>query len=151
MFGCMDAVCSELISGAKDKNLPVRGPVRLPVKTLRVTTRKSPCGEGESSAVCAPFGLGFHLWAALAKERHRDELASSTGFSVSAWCDALQGPTPGTDLSCAFTSASSTCTRQATSSSKSHPSTSTLALKSKSPCQTAERPRDRALCVKASV
>eukprot|EP00920_Eleutheroschizon_duboscqi_P018167 GHVT01043393.1.p1 GENE.GHVT01043393.1~~GHVT01043393.1.p1 ORF type:complete len:126 (+),score=22.52 GHVT01043393.1:752-1129(+) len=41
------SVSSELIMGAKEKNLEVTGPVRMPVKTLRITTRKSPCGEGE--------------------------------------------------------------------------------------------------------
>lgn len=27
-------------------NLKVKGPIRLPTKTLSITTRKSPCGEG---------------------------------------------------------------------------------------------------------
>lgn len=29
--------------------MPVSGPVRLPTKTLRITTRKSPCGEGTNT------------------------------------------------------------------------------------------------------
>ena len=33
----------------KDKRLKVKGPVRLPTKTLRITTRKSPCGEGTNT------------------------------------------------------------------------------------------------------
>ncbi|ETW27135.1 40S ribosomal protein S20 [Plasmodium falciparum FCH/4] len=37
------------MKGAKEKNLNVSGPVRLPVKTLRITTRKSPCGEGTNT------------------------------------------------------------------------------------------------------
>lgn len=45
----IERVCSELVNGAKEKNLQVSGPVRLPVKTLRVTTRKSPCGEGTNT------------------------------------------------------------------------------------------------------
>jgi small subunit ribosomal protein S20e len=40
------AVCSDLIRGAKEKRLKVKGPVRMPTKVLRITTRKSPCGEG---------------------------------------------------------------------------------------------------------
>ena len=28
----------------KDKELKVKGPVRMPTKTLRITTRKTPCG-----------------------------------------------------------------------------------------------------------
>ena len=40
------AVCADLIKGAKEKNLKVKGPVRMPTKVLRITTRKTPCGEG---------------------------------------------------------------------------------------------------------
>jgi small subunit ribosomal protein S20e len=42
-------VCQELIRGAKDKDLKVKGPVRMPTKTLRITTRKTPCGEGSKT------------------------------------------------------------------------------------------------------
>ena len=45
----LEKVCADLIKGAKDKRLKVKGPVRLPTKTLRITTRKSPCGEGTNS------------------------------------------------------------------------------------------------------
>lgn len=41
------AVCADLIKGAKDKRLKVKGPVRMPTKVLHITTRKSPCGEGK--------------------------------------------------------------------------------------------------------
>jgi ribosomal protein S10 len=40
------AVCADLVKGAKDKQLRVKGPVRIPTKVLHITTRKSPCGEG---------------------------------------------------------------------------------------------------------
>lgn len=39
-------VCADLVRGAKDKRLRVKGPVRMPTKVLNITTRKSPCGEG---------------------------------------------------------------------------------------------------------
>ena len=42
-------VCADLIKGAKDKELKVFGPVRMPTKTLRITTRKTPCGEGSKT------------------------------------------------------------------------------------------------------
>jgi len=42
-------VCADLIRGAKDKSLKVKGPVRIPTKVLRITTRKAPCGEGIDS------------------------------------------------------------------------------------------------------
>jgi hypothetical protein len=43
------AVCADLIRGAKDKSLKVKGPVRIPTKVLHITTRKSPCGEGTNT------------------------------------------------------------------------------------------------------
>ena len=51
-------VCSDLVRGAKDKRLRVKGPVRMPTKVLHITTRKSPCGEGNfliSAYLFVPF------------------------------------------------------------------------------------------------
>uniref|UniRef100_A0A7E4VA74 Small ribosomal subunit protein uS10 n=1 Tax=Panagrellus redivivus TaxID=6233 RepID=A0A7E4VA74_PANRE len=45
----LEKVCAQLISGAKEEHLTVKGPVRLPTKTLRITTRKTPCGEGSKT------------------------------------------------------------------------------------------------------
>merc|ERR1712018_339663 len=45
----LEKVCADLIKGAKDKDLKVKGPVRMPTKTLRITTRKTPCGEGSKT------------------------------------------------------------------------------------------------------
>nr|CAD1835556.1 unnamed protein product [Ananas comosus var. bracteatus] len=42
----LEKVCADLVKGAKDKQLRVKGPVRIPTKVLHITTRKSPCGEG---------------------------------------------------------------------------------------------------------
>ena len=43
-------VCADLIRGARDeKGLKVRGPIRMPTKVLRLTVRKSPCGEGTNT------------------------------------------------------------------------------------------------------
>ncbi|EPB69600.1 ribosomal protein S10, partial [Ancylostoma ceylanicum] len=42
-------VCAQLIEGAKNENLVVKGPIRLPTKVLRITTRKTPCGEGSKT------------------------------------------------------------------------------------------------------
>jgi ribosomal protein S10 len=41
----LEKVCEDLIKGAKAKRLRLSGPVRLPTKVLRITTRKSPCGK----------------------------------------------------------------------------------------------------------
>ncbi|MED6161946.1 40S ribosomal protein S20-2, partial [Stylosanthes scabra] len=45
----LEKVCSDLVRGAKDKRLRVKGPVRMPTKVLHITTRKSPCGEGTNT------------------------------------------------------------------------------------------------------
>ncbi|CAK8693938.1 small ribosomal subunit protein uS10-like [Clavelina lepadiformis] len=45
----LEKVCSDLIKGAKDKQLRVKGPVRIPTKVLRITCRKTPCGEGSKT------------------------------------------------------------------------------------------------------
>jgi len=42
-------VCADLIHGAKEKKLKVKGPVRMPTKYLKITTRKTPCGEGSKT------------------------------------------------------------------------------------------------------
>ncbi|KAI4968012.1 hypothetical protein ZWY2020_002847 [Hordeum vulgare] len=44
----LEKVCSDLVKGAKEKHLKVKGPVRMPTKVLNITTRKCPCGEGGS-------------------------------------------------------------------------------------------------------
>ncbi|XP_032074627.1 40S ribosomal protein S20-like [Thamnophis elegans] len=45
----LEKVCADLIRGAKEKNLKVKGPVRMPTKTLQITMRKTPCGEGSKT------------------------------------------------------------------------------------------------------
>ncbi|MDI1485216.1 MAG: 40S ribosomal protein S20 [Ramalina farinacea] len=45
----LEKVCQELIDRAKSKDLRVKGPVRLPTKNLKVSTRKTPCGEGSKT------------------------------------------------------------------------------------------------------
>merc|ERR1712165_439075 len=45
----LEKVCADLIKGAKEKELRAKGPVRIPTKTLRITTRKTPCGEGSKT------------------------------------------------------------------------------------------------------
>ena len=53
----LEKVCNDLIKGAKEKDLKVKGPVRMPTKILRITTRKTPCGEG--SKTWDRFQVGF--------------------------------------------------------------------------------------------
>ena len=45
----LEWACNEILVRAKNKGYETRGPVRIPTKILRVTTRKSPCGEGTNT------------------------------------------------------------------------------------------------------
>ena len=45
----LEKVCSELVEGARERHVAVKGPVRMPTRTMRITTRKSPCGEGTNT------------------------------------------------------------------------------------------------------
>uniref|UniRef100_A0AC35GL67 Ribosomal protein S10 domain-containing protein n=2 Tax=Panagrolaimus sp. PS1159 TaxID=55785 RepID=A0AC35GL67_9BILA len=38
----LEKVCEQLIRGAKEEHLDIKGPSRMPTKTLRITTRKTP-------------------------------------------------------------------------------------------------------------
>lgn len=44
-------MCTDLKRSAENQGLKgkVSGPVRLPTKTLHITTRKTPCGEGSKT------------------------------------------------------------------------------------------------------
>lgn len=54
----LEKVCTEIIERAKSKDLRIKGPVRLPTQTLKVTTRKTPCGEGSKTWDC--FEMRIH-------------------------------------------------------------------------------------------
>jgi len=42
-------ICDSIKSIAKKAGITIRGPVPLPTKKLKVTTRKSPCGDGTAT------------------------------------------------------------------------------------------------------
>merc|ERR1719444_258556 len=54
----IEKVCADIKKAAVDKKLSVSGPVRLPTKKLRVTTRKAPSGEGTNTWDC--FEMRIH-------------------------------------------------------------------------------------------
>ena len=54
----LEKVCTDLIERSKTKDLRVKGPVRLPTKILKITTRKTPCGEGSKTWDC--YELRIH-------------------------------------------------------------------------------------------
>lgn len=40
---------SDFLAKAQKRDLKSYGPIRMPTKTLRITTRKTPCGEGSKT------------------------------------------------------------------------------------------------------
>ncbi|GFH59157.1 hypothetical protein CTEN210_15633 [Chaetoceros tenuissimus] len=51
-------VAGEEAAPVVHRKLKVSGPVRMPTKKLRITTRKSPCGEGTNTWDC--FEMRIH-------------------------------------------------------------------------------------------
>jgi len=45
----LEKVSQELIDRARTKDLKIKGPVRLPTKHLKISTRKTPNGEGSKT------------------------------------------------------------------------------------------------------
>ena len=45
----LESVCNQIIEKTRSMNYKFRGPVRIPTKTLRITCRKTPCGEGSNT------------------------------------------------------------------------------------------------------
>jgi len=45
----VNQVCSSIKDIADKTGVDIRGPIPLPTKKLKLTTRKSPCGEGKAS------------------------------------------------------------------------------------------------------
>jgi len=45
----LENVCADLIKKANEYHIKAKGPVRLPTKFLKITTRKTPCGEGSKT------------------------------------------------------------------------------------------------------
>lgn len=45
----VETVCASVIDMCKEKELVVKGPMRMPTKRLRIVTRKAPNGEGTNT------------------------------------------------------------------------------------------------------
>tara|TARA_Y100000294_G_scaffold50161_1_gene47262 strand:- start:306 stop:614 length:309 start_codon:yes stop_codon:yes gene_type:complete len=45
----LNHICNSIRDLAKKSGVVIRGPVPLPTKKLKVTTRKSPCGDGTAT------------------------------------------------------------------------------------------------------
>ncbi len=48
-IGRMNDICDEIREIAKSSGAVVRGPIPLPTRRLKITTRKSPCGDGKAT------------------------------------------------------------------------------------------------------
>ncbi len=48
-IGKINEVCSYINDIAEKTGVDLRGPIPLPTKRLKLTTRKSPCGDGKAS------------------------------------------------------------------------------------------------------
>lgn len=45
----LDSVCSQIRDIAKKSGVQLKGPVPLPTKRLRISTRRTPCGDGSDT------------------------------------------------------------------------------------------------------
>lgn len=48
-MGMIGTICDSIKEVAKKSGITISGPVPLPTKRLKVTTRKSPCGDGTAT------------------------------------------------------------------------------------------------------
>lgn len=45
----VNEICASIVEIAKKTKTKIKGPIQLPTKKLKITTRKSPCGDGKAS------------------------------------------------------------------------------------------------------
>ena len=45
----LEKVCTELMGRVQQEGIKAKGPVRLPTRSLKLTVRKSPCGNGTNT------------------------------------------------------------------------------------------------------
>ncbi|GKT36484.1 putative multi-domain containing protein [Aduncisulcus paluster] len=81
----LEKSCSELINNAERNRVQKRGPVRLPTKHLKITTRKTPCGQG--SKTWDHFELRIHkrlvdITCSLAQARKITKIGMHPGVDV---------------------------------------------------------------------
>ena len=48
-IGMLNSICESIKEIAKKSGINISGPVPLPTKKLKITTRKSPCGDGTAT------------------------------------------------------------------------------------------------------
>lgn len=45
----LEKVCTNIVNSANDTDIVKKGPIRMPTKVLKITTRKAPNGEGSKT------------------------------------------------------------------------------------------------------
>jgi ribosomal protein uS10 len=45
----LDGVCSQIVEIAKATGVEIRGPIPFPTRRLKITTRRTPCGDGSDT------------------------------------------------------------------------------------------------------
>ena len=45
----LNKICNEIREIASKSGIPISGPIPLPTKKMKITTRKSPCGDGTAT------------------------------------------------------------------------------------------------------
>jgi hypothetical protein len=58
----IESVSASIISNVKKEEFECYGPKRMPTKVMRITTRKTPCGEGIFSFLFLLFHFVITLW-----------------------------------------------------------------------------------------
>ena len=48
-IGMLNTICESIQGIAKKSGVKISGPIPLPTKKLKITTRKSPCGDGTAT------------------------------------------------------------------------------------------------------
>ena len=48
-IGALNTICGNIKDIARQSGINIAGPIPLPTKRLKITTRKSPCGDGKAS------------------------------------------------------------------------------------------------------
>lgn len=105
----LEKVCTELIERAKGKDLRVKGPVRLPTKTLKITTRKTPCGEGSKTWDCYEMRIHKRLIECVAPSLPPSLGVCTASRDVNVWfTDSHRPQTASTPLPRSSSRSSST-------------------------------------------
>ena len=60
----LESACAQILQKTQQMEYKYRGPVRMPTKVLKITTRKSPCGEGTFYilAICIYIYINIYIY-----------------------------------------------------------------------------------------